>query len=256
MNKTELTKAIKELGGEADMNTRKAELQQQLMSLNNNEGTISGHTEKVTSDYQKYTAEMHRASDRKRNLVEFMKERLGINASENATMLQLKTQCIDKIYDLSIADATDPVGFGKHGSKSYLELRQTDPQYCEWVQTTSQEGEANPRLHRLAQWLSRATTDSLTAPRVATKWKGRTSDVAPKTQMEHVTRSSASSSEVGTGSMKTEMMAEMMEAIQALRSEVADLQSERRGSRPRRENHVDTEMESIGSFEKVSLKKK
>eukprot|EP00439_Symbiodinium_sp_Y106_P084456 s234_g25.t1 len=181
---------------------------------------------------------------------------VGINASENATMLQLKTQCIDKIYDLSIADATDPVGFGKHGSKSYLELRQTDPQYCEWVQTTSQEGEANPRLHRLAQWLSRATTDSLTAPRVATKWKGRTSDVAPKTQMEHVTRSSASSSEVGTGSMKTEMMAEMMEAIQALRSEVADLQSERRGSRPRRENHVDTEMESIGSFEKVSLKKK
>ncbi|CAE7764523.1 unnamed protein product, partial [Symbiodinium necroappetens] len=85
------------------------------------------------------------------------------------------------------------------------------------------EGEANPRLHRLAQWLSRTTTDSTTTPPVpsAPAWK---------------------SAKAKAGYQKTEM--------KSGRGPVAELQSEKRGSRPRRETHPDTEMGSNHSFEK------
>ena len=49
----------------------------------------------------------------------------------------------------------------------------------------------------------------------------------------------------------TQMFKEMMSAIQELKSEVADLQGERRGSRPRRETHTDEDMVSTSSFVKV-----
>ena len=249
MNKTELVEAIRNRGGSADMTTRRLELQQQLQQMLNEEagvevgGTGSARAE---TDYQRYTNEMNRASGRKKDLVEFMEKRLGLRATENATMTQLTNQAMAKIYDLSVAHETDPLGFGKYGSLSYMEVLREHPEYCKWVQETSQEGEANPRLHRLAQWLSRTNT-SRTTPTTATSapsWKSAKAKVGyQKTEMSsgrtHETTSSATGS-----STSPAVMQEMMAAIQALRSEVAELQSEKRGSRPRRENHPDYEMSS------------
>ncbi|CAE7909695.1 unnamed protein product, partial [Symbiodinium microadriaticum] len=119
MNKTELVEAIRTRGGAADMSTRRLELQQQLQQMLNEEagvevgGTSSARAE---TDYQRYTSEMNRASGRKKDLIEYMEKRLGIRAPENATVAQLTNLAMGKIYDLSVAHETDPVGFGKYGS--------------------------------------------------------------------------------------------------------------------------------------------
>ena len=249
MNKADLVAEIRKLGGHAEMETRKLELQQQLIALkeeNGDENVLSTKA-KQQSDYQRLTSELTKASSRKATLVKFMKETLGLNASENSTIIQLTHQAMGKVYDLAVADATDPVGFGVHGSLSYAEILQKEPEYCRWVTTTSKEGQANPRLHRLAQWLSQQDKETQETPKT-TKWKPR-KEGYQKTVMSS---GSAASSSGGTQSSQGTFQREMLEAIQALRSEVAELQEDRRGSRPRKENHVDEEMSSADSFQKVS----
>ena len=165
MNKTELVAAIKERGGHAEYSTRRLELQQQLQSLMDEAGET---TTKVMTDYQKLTIELNKANT-KPLLKEHLKK-LGINSSENATMLQLRNIAMDKIYDLAVADGTDPIGFGKHGSRSYQEILQEEKGYVDWVITTSREGQANPRLHRLAQWLA-LNMDKKPVVNVDSPWK-------------------------------------------------------------------------------------
>ena len=48
----------------------------------------------------------------------------------------------------------DPVGFGKYGSNTYLQLYKEHPSYCEWVKKTAVESDSpHWRLVRLANWL-------------------------------------------------------------------------------------------------------
>ncbi|OLP79601.1 hypothetical protein AK812_SmicGene40092 [Symbiodinium microadriaticum] len=251
MNKADLVAEIRRLGGQADVETRKLELQQQLITMREEQGevNVTGPATKQQSDYQRLTSELTKASSRKAQLVKYMKEKLGLNVSENSTVVQLTHQAMGKIYDLAVADASDPVGFGAHGSLSYAEVQQKEPEYCQWGLTTSKEGQANPRLHRLAQWLSQQNTETPEVPK-PTKWKTR-KEGYQKTMMSS---SSVASSSEGTTSSPNRFQIEMMEALQALRSEVAEMQADRRSSRPRRESHLDEEMESVGSFQKVSTK--
>ena len=227
MNKAQLVEEIHKFGGTAVVSTRKLELQQQLQTLmsENGQDPDAGPATMV-SDYQKMTQEMTRAGQRKSGLVTCMKEQLRLNVNENHTMQQLTNQAMNKIYDLAAADATDPVGFGVNGSLSYAEVKQKAPEYCRWVLQTSREGQANPRLHRLAQWLAK-TSDDPEPPIQAAAWKGRREGYQ-KTVMKSGTSASNARSEGSTAAMQHEMMA----AIQALRHEVAELQSDRRGSRP------------------------
>ncbi|CAE7602013.1 unnamed protein product, partial [Symbiodinium necroappetens] len=244
----QLVEEIHKFGGTAVVSTRKLELQQQLQTLmsENGQDPDAGPATMV-SDYQKMTQEMTRASQRKSGLVTYMKEQLRLNVNENHTMQQLTNQAMNKVYDLAVADATDPVGFGVNGSLSYAEVKQKEPEYCRWVLQTSREGQANPRLHRLAQWLAKTSDDP--EPTIqATAWKGRREGYQ-KTVMKSGASASSARSEGSTAAMQHEMMA----AIQALRNEVAELQSDRRGSRPRRVNHKDEDMETHGSFEKVDI---
>ena len=248
MNKAQLVEEIHKLGGTAVVATRKLELQQQLQTLmsENGQDPDAAPTTAV-SDYQKMTQEMTRASHRKSGLVTYMKEQLRLNVNENHTMQQLTNQAMNKVYDLAVADATDPVGFGVNGSLSYAEVKQKAPEYCRWVLQTSREGQANPRLHRLAQWLAKTSDDP--EPAIQTSpWKGRREGYQ-KTMMKSGTSASSSQSD-GTA---TSMQREMLEAIRALREEVAELQNDRRGSRPRRESRRDEDMETNGSFEKVDV---
>lgn len=243
------------------MVTRRLELQTQLQQMIDEEiGADAGgnNSARVETDYQRYTTEMNRASGRKKDLIEFMDKRLGLRAPENATVLQLTNLSLSKIYDISVAHETDPVGFGQYGSLSYMEVHREHPEYCKWVMETSREGQANPRLHRLAQWLSRAasstTATTTTSTRMVPVWKNAKAKAGyQKTEMQ--SGSQLETSSAASPSAGSTVMNEMMAAIQALRSEVAELQSEKRGSRPRRETHKDSEMSSDHGFEKVSERK-
>ena len=77
-----------------------------------------------------------------------------MNMSGNQTIPQMQRLAMAQIYQKTLPDPTDPVGFGAHCGLSYGELKETQPSYCRWVIETAREGTADHRLVRLAGWLS------------------------------------------------------------------------------------------------------
>eukprot|EP00439_Symbiodinium_sp_Y106_P022783 s7332_g2.t2 len=91
---------------------------------------------------------------KKADLILFCTKQLRINVSESMTMNAMKRQAMLHIYQKSRPDPTDTVGFGKHSSLSYEEIKEHQPEYAKWVLVTARESsEADPRLLRLAGWL-------------------------------------------------------------------------------------------------------
>ena len=241
MTKKELVAEIILLGGEASSQGRKLELQQQLQSLREENGVYGGPPVTL-SDYQVLTREMNKASIKKSELVIFMKARLGLTAGPNQTMVQLQKQALLKIYDLSKTDQTDPVGFGKHGSLSYEEVYAQQESYCEWVKTTAKEDSSNPLLARLARWLER---QPLTRP---TLKEEKNMPKSNRTKSEDSVAAASSSA-----SKDTEVLRDLVGALQSLQEEVKMIKEENGMNRPRRQPRADETSVSDQSFEKVSV---
>jgi len=96
---------------------------------------------------------MNQASRRKGDLQVFAQSELGLTITRNETVVQLQKSCLTKIYMITEPSQEDPVAFGAHSSLNYGQLLQQEPQYCNWVRTTAQEGQCDYRLARLARWL-------------------------------------------------------------------------------------------------------
>ena len=105
------------------------------------------------TDLQQWVLLLNRASRKKADLQKFNHNQLQLAVAENATIAQLQKQAIERIYQMSKADPTDPVGFGEHSALSYQEILVSQPSYCKWVIQTSSEGQCCARLTRLATWL-------------------------------------------------------------------------------------------------------
>ncbi|CAE7550499.1 unnamed protein product [Symbiodinium necroappetens] len=257
MNKVQLVAEIHRLGGTADVSARKLELQQQLYGLYEDHGVSTGPN-RATTDYQNYTRAMNKAGKYKKDLIKYMEEHLNLSVNYNATQIQLQKQALLKIYALSKIDETDPVGFGIHSSLSYRELKETQPQYCQWARATANEGQCNPLMTRLVRWLVEdQASGSLSGHPIGPKAKAKSTSTAI-----HGRRDVGDTDVQSTGSLNTDMtqetvMREMMGALRNLQAEVGALKEEQRSSRPRRENHPDEEMETKsvnedGSFVAVS----
>ena len=105
------------------------------------------------TDLQQWVLLLNRASRKKADLQKFNHDQLQLAVAENATIAQLQKQAMERIYQMSKADPTDPVGFGEHSALSYQEILVNQPAYCKWVIQTSSEGQCCARLARLATWL-------------------------------------------------------------------------------------------------------
>ena len=244
MNKVQLVSEIQRLGGTADLTARKLELQQQLYDLNAENGVTSGS--RAVTDYQNYTRAMNKAGKYKKDLIAYMQEHLNLAVSSNSTQIQLQKQALQRIYELSKIDETDPVGFGAHGSLSYRELLETQPSYCQWAQTTANEGQCNPLMTRLVQWLeqeksAKATSAVATTGAAANKMKS----TAVHGRRKEIDQETASASSHRSSGMQEQVMMEMMGALKGLQAEVAALKEDRRSSRPRKEKHTDEEMDDV-----------
>ena len=133
----------------------KAELQQRLEELTGVNAAMSpAKGKKQVSEYQDLIQKMNQAARRKGNLIEFCQETLGMLDTDNMTIPQLVRAATLMIYQKSTPDPTDAVGFGRHGALTYEQLKEQNPSYCEWVKKTAMEGECDPRLQRLAGWLT------------------------------------------------------------------------------------------------------
>lgn len=68
------------------------------------------------TDLQQWVLLLNRASRKKADLQKFNHDQLQLAVSENLTIAQLQTQAMERIYPMSKADPTTPVGFGEHSA--------------------------------------------------------------------------------------------------------------------------------------------
>lgn len=198
------------------------------------------------TDLQMWVLRLNKASRKKAELQAFNREELQIPQDLNLTIPQLQKQAMEKIYLISRAEASDPVGFGQHSALTYGEIQNHQEKYAEWVIATAQEGQCSNRLRRLATWLEQqksAPTEKKTMTPVAGKGYAKGKTKGKKTE-EKSAPSVASSSDTATmlGVMQQMMnqMAEMKEDIDNIRG------------RPHKKAAKDEDMESNETWSQVT----
>ena len=223
-----------EMGERPPTRWTKAELQQRVEELTGINPTIRVKNNEV-SEYRRLITEMNAAAKKKANLQAFCRDRLRMSQIDNYTIAQMVRAATQEIYHRSTPDPSDMVGFGKYAALTYAELKEQQPAYCSWVKRTAEEGEADPRLIRLAGWLdnqpdrvlqavekskqraassaaSSSTTPTRTPmPSTTQKWSGRRSVGYPQATEE---------SEDKLDKIQ-EMMLKMQEEIRELKTEPA-----------------------------------
>ena len=226
MNKTQLLEEIQKLGGVASMDTRRLELQNHLQSLMEENYITSLQTTKI-SEYQKMTREMTRAGNKKADLmIECMHTTLKLQVNPNHTMVQMRKAAVEKIYLLTQADSSDPVGFGKFASLSYEEVR-NEKEYVTWVKATAKEGGCCLQLSRLAKWLEENPLKMSLDEK-----KGYPSRVGKKAMNKSTTKSSDGShfekhsEEGGSSSGSTQVLQQLVGALQELQRDVNEMKAD------------------------------
>ena len=68
-------------------------------------------------------ADLNKASRKKDLLKAFCEERLKLSLSGSETIPVLQKKAARQIYEVSVASAMDPVGFGKWSTLTYGQLR-------------------------------------------------------------------------------------------------------------------------------------
>ena len=192
------------------------ELKSRLAELKEEQGIPLKKGQNKT-ELQRWTIALNKASGKA-----FCQEQVGLTITGSETMDVLKRQALEKIYYLATPHATDGVGFGAHASLTYEEVKQQEPDYCQWVLTTAQEGKSSYRLSRLSQWLKMEMEEE-------TKMKQQPKAAAKKS-MASPAKSKAASSRSATSaasSMQMEMMNQMMSTLTALKEEVEQMREEK-----------------------------
>ncbi len=251
LRKGELIAAIEEFGETPPAKWTVPELRTRLLQLQEEHGVTK---EKKKTDMKQWVVRLNTASKKKAELQEFCRRELGLHVNGNETIAQLQKEAMIKIYQVSVPEPQDPVGFGKAASLTYEEVQQ-DRQYCQWVKTTWEEGgQTSPQLARLAQWLitqeqprPEVTKDSkmntyTKEPEIAVKAKAAPKKAVGKIENDYAeSMASSSSTQMMMSAMQT-----MMETMKELKEEVAELHEQR----PRKKNP--SEKSSDGGYSMVS----
>ena len=147
-----------------------------------------------------------------------------MTVSPNMNVLQIQRDAIMRVYAMTQADGTDPVGFGKHAGCNYAEIQEHHDSYGQWVRQTAKA----EWLEKESQSTKKKSSDSYqkekmttTATKAATRTGTKTRPNSPKTD----TSSASSSTE--------EMMRSMMVVVQGLNDEMAEIRADRE-TRPRK----------------------
>ena len=266
MNQAQLREAILARGEEAPREWSNVELRDRLTELMELGGEAVGNARKT--DLRQWISDLNKASRKKEQLKNFCEERLKLTLQGNETIPMLQKRATKVIYEVSIANALDPVGFGKFSTMTYGQVRREQPQYSRWVQETLLEGgnSCDYRLIRLGTWLmnqpdedaeeekatsyptakspARAAPKALTPPRTKgikagkgyneksnTSGGGGSSGDAP----------AASSSAGDPQKNQADQMKIMMETMMAMKEEIQQLRENQNVEEPRRKKKEDSE---------------
>ena len=145
------------------------ELRDRLTELMEMHGESVGGSRKT--DLRQWMTELNKCSRKKELLRNFCEERLKITLDGNETIPVLQKKATKVIYEVSVANAMDPVGFGKWSTLSYGQLRREQPSYANWVQETLLEGgnTCDYRLSRLGNWLMNQPDEEIEEANTETK---------------------------------------------------------------------------------------
>eukprot|EP00435_Cladocopium_sp_Y103_P013803 s510_g3.t1 len=231
--KGEFIQAIKDLGETPPTSWSVSELKVRLTELEESKG-IYRHRGKTQTSLQLWMIRLNEAKKNKATLQQFTKDALGVPITGNEVMEELSKKCVEKIYMVSKPDGTDPMGFGRHASKSYMEVKKVDPGYVAWAQKTVGEGETCIRLTRFVKWIEmenhpeQMDTYPAVPPPLTSKVK----------KEEHEATGS-------TDQAQTHLLQQMATALQEMKEELTNLKEER--------PHKRSETSSVNSFDKVEM---
>ncbi|CAE7481400.1 unnamed protein product [Symbiodinium necroappetens] len=248
MNQAQLREAILARGEEAPREWSNVELRDRLTELMELGGETVGNARKP--DLRQWISDLNKASRKKEQLKNFCEERLKITLQGNETIPMLQKRATKVIYEVSIANALDPVGFGKFSTMTYGQVRREQPQYSRWVQETLLEGgnSCDYRLIRLGTWLMNQP-DEDTEEEKATgyptaKSPARAAPKAwapPKAKGASGDAPAASSSAGDHQKNQADQMKIMMETMMAMKEEIQQLRENQNVEEPRRKKKEDSE---------------
>ena len=234
--KDDLIQAIKSLGEEPPSSWKVAELKVRLAELEESKG-IYRHRGKTQTPLQLWMIRLNEAKKNKANLQMFTRETLGVPITGNEVMDELTRKCVEKIYLVSKPDGADGMGFGRHASKSYMEVKKTDPGYVAWAQKTVNEGETCVRLARFVKWIEMENHPE----------NMDTFAMAPPPMQNKVKKEEAEASGSGDPG-HTQILHQMAAALMEMKEELSSLKEER--------PHKRSDTSSLGSFDKVDSQTK
>lgn len=203
-----------------------AEMKNRVAQLHEEHGVVPPH--KQRTELREMVIQLNKASQKKTMLQKHCHS-LGVPVNGNETMATLQRAAMVKIYETSTPNASDPVGFGKAAALSYMEI-QEDQQYCQWVLKTWEEGSTCPQLARLARWLDgeKKGTNVKTEPGISVKMETHHSEPTPvKTKPEPTAPKGTASLASASSSHVTEVLVNLVEAMQDLKEEISELKNER-----------------------------
>ena len=244
LTNAQLRAQIQQYGETPPSRWTKAELQMRLEELSGKNAFVAAPKQKAEkSQYQQLVQDLNQAARKKDHLMTFCQETLRLNVNRNMTINQMRRDAMHAIYQKSVPDPTDVVGFGKHASLTYEEIKIHHPDYAQWVKTTAAEDtDTDPRLQRLAGWLENNPARVGQAATILARRAETSKDqMMPRTEGKKNDKKTSGSSgyshspsESSTTSSQVLMLANLVEQ---LREEVADLKNEPR----RKKTTVETE---------------
>ncbi|CAE7864958.1 GIP [Symbiodinium microadriaticum] len=278
MTKPQLVKAIQDRGEDPPQQWSRVELRDRLVELMEEAGEEVGGTRKT--DLRQWISDLNKNSRKKDNLKEFCETRLKMTLTGNETIPVVQRSALKVIYNISVPNSQDPVGFGKWASLTYGQLRREQPSYAKWVQETMLEDAhtCDYRLSRLATWLMNQPdeeTDETEIPIMTShaktkepvnkeNFQAKPKAIHPKSMInksgkgyakdgrkEWHSEAAASSSE-GSAAVTTDQLKLMMETMATMKQEIQQLREGKEAEEPRRKKTGETEpSETEKSFQMV-----
>ena len=237
LRKFELKAKLLELGEETPAKWTNKEIIMRILEL---DPTANQTARGNRTDLQERIKALGVASKKKTTLQEFCRE-IGVDFSVNHTKHTLEQHALRKLYDLSKPAAEDIVGFGRHSTETYEEIRTTRVQYAQWVRQTARETEETDyRLRRLANWLEAQDQEEAEMIKDVKTKKSEQGYAAT----DHTSKASTARS---SDSMNTAILQNLMETMQHLQQEVQEMRAER----PRKEVRVPASEGSNESYQMV-----
>ena len=237
MTKSEILAELGRLGELPPKQWTKVECLTRMEELRVERGLHPNPRSKNATPLRKMMLQLNQASTKKDKLIDHCKE-LGVPVSRDDTIPTLQKKCLRMIYDKAESSAEDPVGFGMHAARTYLEIQVHEKQYAEWVIQTYQEGQCDPRLARLATWLLKQKNipnEKIEESTMIKQEPGASSSAYTAEEMAHMgykmkhvppSKGEPSVKSWTSGSCTSSQMAQQNEALRMLVESVQDLKEE------------------------------